>query len=221
MSETRRRESGPRWRLPLPKALDRLLNGDKPQDGDNLGLWLDKLVRVDENENAWDLRAKSRIVELEHLFCQDLGAPRHWQSPAAEAALTRMEVVCKDVYGSAGYETFVVEVKGRLLIDYGRPSALETSLSLHPVLGCPRIPGSALKGLLRSWLRQRHRNDSTELRALLGAPDAGIDRPDVMQQRGRLVLHDALPECGQFQLAVDVLTPHASEYYSGEKPPAD
>lgn len=221
MNKPRRGESGPRLRLPLPDVLDKLLGGEHPQDGDNLGLWLDKLVRVEKGDH-WGLRAEARVTELERLFCphDHLDEPRPWRSGAAAAALERMQAACEGVYGVA-HRAVTVEVQGRLLVDYGRPSALETSLSLHPVLGCPRIPGSALKGLLRAWLREQHRHEPTELRVLLGAPDAGVDGPDVAQQRGRLVLHDALPERGQFQLAVDVLTPHAGEYYLGDQPPAD
>jgi CRISPR type III-B/RAMP module RAMP protein Cmr6 len=208
-------------RLPLPNAINDLLGEQRPRDGDNLGLWLDKLVRVDAAHD-WELRADARVLELERLFCpNDLGNTRPWRSPATTAAVERMGMACKSIYGAAGFRAFTVEVQGRLLVDYGRPSALETSLSLDPVLGCPRIPGSALKGLLRAWLREQHRDDPSELRALLGAPDAAVDGRDVPQQRGRLVLHDALPEGGQFQLAVDVLTPHMGKYYQGEQPPAD
>lgn len=207
-------------RLPLPDELHKLFEGSKPRDGDNLGLWLDKLVRVDPCDQ-WGLKAEARVNELERLFCPlDLGAARPWRSAAAGEAVQRMQASCLDIYGPA-HRSFSLAVQGRLLVDYGRPAALETSLSLHPVLGCPRIPGSALKGLLRAWLRETYRRDPGELRSLLGAPDAGIDGKDVAQQRGRLVLHDALPEGGQFQLAVDVLTPHVGEYYRGDEPPAD
>ncbi len=223
MSRPRRRDQTPKLRLPLPQKLRAVLEGERPRDGDNLGLWLDKLVRVDEHD-GWGLRADSRVVELERLFCPyDLGAPRPWRSPATAEAVQRMRSACQGIYGPDALRTFTMEVHGRLLVDYGRPSALETSLSLHPVLGCPRIPGSALKGLLRAWLREQYRDDPTELRTLLGAPDAGVDAEGVEHQRGRLVLHDALPEDGQFQLAVDVLTPHAGKYYVGDdpEPPAD
>lgn len=221
MSASRRGPKPVRLRLPLPSDMCQALEDSRPDDGDNLGLWLDKLVRVDENDD-WDLRKDPRVEELERLFCpSNGGSPRPWRSPAAAAAVERMGEACDRIYGRTGYRSFTVAVRGRLLVDYGRASALETSLSLHPVLGCPRIPGSALKGLLRGWLREDARFDAEEQRSLLGAPDAGVDGQEVEHRRGRLVIHDALPVDGKFQLAVDVLTPHAGKYYRGEEPPAD
>jgi len=199
----------------LPEALRHLLEGQRPDDGDNLGLWLDKLVRVDDE--TWKLEADARERELDRLFCpRERNVPRAWQSDAARHAVTRLREACADVHGEA-HRSFVVEVHGRLLVDYGRVSSLESSVSLHPVLGCPRIPGSALKGLLYSWLRDR---SELSMHELFGEPKEGKDGK-VTFRRGRLVLYDALPEEGRFQLAMDVLTPHAGKYYLGNESPAD
>src|SRR5690606_8985060 len=92
----RRREG--QLRLPLPEALRHLLEGQRPDDGDNLGLWLDKLVRVDDE--TWKLEADARERELDRLFCpRERNVPRAWQSDAARHAVTRLREACADVHG--------------------------------------------------------------------------------------------------------------------------
>lgn len=221
-----------RFELPLPRDMQPLVGRDAtPQDGDNLGLWLDKFVRRcrddRKQENDWALKADARVEELERLFCPvRLGTPRPWRSAATAEALARLEHSCKEVYDNR-WVSLVFNVRGRLLVDYGRSSAVETSLSFHHLLGCPRIPGSALKGALRQRLREALGDDPRRLADLLGAPDAALEDTDE-RLRGRLVIHDALPVDGVFKLAVDVLTPHARDYYEGKTtkdgvpiPPAD
>lgn len=210
------RGHGPALEIPLPKKLRELIGGDaaKPLPNDNLGLWLDKFVRRDSAKN-WTLKAEARVDELERLFCpHSLGDPLPWRADAAQEAIARLEASCAALYGEGRYRSMAFRVRGRLLVDYGRSSATEISVSMHPVLGCPRIPGSALKGVLRGFLRREWGADSPRLRELLG-PEPSQNAEEHEGQRGRLVIHDALPDV-DFQLAVDVLTPHARDYYEGK-----
>lgn len=203
----------PALMLPLPRTLGELLDDGtpaRPEPDDNLGLWLDKFVR--RKSGDWKLAAEARVEEFERL----LRGAKAWPAVAAGETLARLEAACPEVYGAGRYWTGVFRVEGRLLVDYGRASATEASVSMHPVLGCPRIPGSALKGALREGLRREWKNEPARMRELLGN-EPGDDEA----RRGRLVLHDALPE-HEFRLAVDVLTAHARGYYEGTRaPPAD
>ncbi|MBK8230638.1 MAG: type III-B CRISPR module RAMP protein Cmr6 [Candidatus Eisenbacteria bacterium] len=206
---------------PLPQGIRGVLDRQmRPKNGDNLGLWLDKYLPLDQE--SYTLKGPQRDRILSDIFvARDLGKPAPWRSDAARDALARQHESCKLLYGDECHRTFKLELKGRLILDYARVSTIESSLSFHATLGVPRIPGSAFKGLLRAALR--HRLPSIELADLLGAPD--LEDPSTAQQhaRGRLVLHDALPEAGAFQLDLDVLTPHYREYYEGDGkvPPAD
>jgi len=50
-----------------------------------------------------------------------------------------------------GASCFKAEAQSRVIIGLGSKGALETGLTLHPVTGLPTIPGTALKGLCRSY----------------------------------------------------------------------
>ncbi len=97
----------------------------------------------------------------------------------------------------------VVELRGRMLIGHGNPSATEVGLTVHHTWGVPVIPGAALKGLLahrfdilygpegdeddlqdaqrNAWRGVRWAGDSiargpgAHYRALFGSPDAQQD----------------------------------------------
>lgn len=214
-----------RLRLPLANELDALLGGDeiRPKDGDNVGLWLDKYLRVRDRDRdgrwVWSLEKEERVDELRQRVCREsLGGSQAQRSPAAATAALRMRESAKALYGE-NHRVCSAQVRGRLLVDYGRASAHELSVSAHHVFGCPRIPGSALKGLTRAWITQEHPS-AFDIDALFGTGPAA-DEEESCARRGRLVFHDALPDAGEFKLAVDVLTPHYGEYYRGNAPPAE
>ena len=218
---TRDRASVASYVQPLPKGIRQHIDRQpRPRDGDNLGLWLDKYLPLDPEK--LDLKAEERVRLLGDLFvARKLGRPVPWRSPATAEAIARMRQSCGLLYGEGGYRELRASVRGRLLIDYARLSTIESSLSFHATLGVPRIPGSALKGLLRAALR--HQVSAALLEELFGAPDLEEQGARGEHRRGRLVLHDALPD-GAFQLDLDVLTPHFGDYYSdstGRTPPAD
>lgn len=116
------------------------------------------------------------------------------------------------------------KIENRLIVGLGAESALEAGLRLHYTYGTPLIPGSALKGLAshycaRVWGKATagFRKDGECYRQLFGATD----------DAGFVTFHDAwitpgslVPESG---LALDVMTPHHSKYYTGggDAPPSD
>lgn len=220
--EGRRRDDKPNWEhmaLPLPgKTAERL--GRRPGRDDNVGLWLDKFVYRKLRDAAepgrssadddWSLTAAARNFALSQ-FCTARTA-----ASGAQALARRREALCAD---DAPALEFEATVNGRLLVDYGRANAVETTISFHPVWGVPRIPGSALKGLCRAALErgqfaeEEQDIQEADLVAILGDERAA----------GQVVFHDALPADGAFELALDVLTPHHGSYYGseGKDPPGD
>ncbi len=208
---------------PLPRGILACLERQpRPRDGDNFGLWLDKYLPLDPVN--YELKKERRDTVLRGYFtARDLGRPRSWRSTATCEYLARQSETCKLLYRAGHYLEFTATLNGRLIIDFARLSTLESGLSWHATLGVPRIPGSALKGLLRAALRPEIPAD--QLRELFGAPDLEQSKSKSKSKskssqtehtRGRLVLHDALPEDGEFQLGLDVLTPHFSDYYGGK-----
>lgn len=171
------------------------------------GLWLDKYITSTAKD---DNDAKRTLAEQ----VARTDAPKDYE-------------VYQNRYRQAlahrGAEIRERETLGRLVVGLGGESVLETHLTLHRTYGVPYIPGSAIKGLLSrfaatrlegaAWARDLdpknfHRGEAQK--ALFGTTE----------EAGLLVFFDAVPIT--YQLHPDVMTPHHSNYYSGENvPPAD
>jgi CRISPR-associated protein Cmr6 len=98
-------------------------------------------------------------------------------------------------------------VKGRMAVGLGAKGVLEVGLRLSHSYGVPVIPASAVKGALRGALE-----DAALISFLFGSED----------RMGFVGFQDAwwVPE-SKAPLAVDVMTVHHPEYYSGKGPPSD
>lgn len=95
-------------------------------------------------------------------------------------------------------------------------------VAMHHIYGIPYIPASAIKGALRNcWITEKFEGneqralENREFQELLGAAEG-----EGPVKEGKLVFFDTFPQ--KFTLAVDVQTPHFSEYYNaGKFPPTD
>ena len=97
----------------------------------------------------------------------------------------------------------------------GRSSPVENGFNWHHSLGVPYLPGSSVKGMLRSWY-ETWGGSADDAKALFGPrPGKGVDLT-----AGRLIVLDALP-VPEVKLVRDVMTPHYGPYYAGgDNPPA-
>ena len=125
----------------------------------------------------------------------------------------------------------------RMIVGLGNESIYETSMTLHHVYGIPYIPGSAVKGVVRSYIITElfGKNDTEELnlekaeiRALktkwfcdiFGCPENSFYKKSM---KGRIIFFDSLPS-SQPKIKIDIMNPHYAPYYSdssGKTPPAD
>lgn len=110
--------------------------------------------------------------------------------------------------------TFKAKTEGRLIAGTGRSHPIEVGFAWHHTLGVPYIPGSDLKGIVKTWaeewLGENDEQKKKRIRDILGAQD----------NAGAVVFLDALPT-KPVTLKADVMTPHYGEYYRGETPPGD
>lgn len=165
------------------------------------GLWLDKFLGEDDNDN----KARPRLVR-ESASLPEPGPYRAYHQ-AWRAALE-----------TTGATVAEATVDGRLAVSLGAESVLETSIALHRTYGVPIIPGSALKGLASSYADRFQtgegwRKGGAHHRTVFGDTDSA----------GHITFHDALPLPGKWKLQPDVLTVHHQDYYNkgGSAPPAD
>jgi len=117
-----------------------------------------------------------------------------------------------------------IKTDWRLVVGLGGGSVYETSMTLHHIYGIPYIPGSAVKGVTRSWIIGEVFNNSEE--------DA-LNNPSFItifgnqKHKGKVIFLDAFPIQAP-EIKPDVMNPHFGDYYSGKKdknnnliPPAD
>lgn len=194
--------SPPREALPLPRSTAALL-ARGPREGDHLGLWLDRFLPRDAQDGSF--KGDRRVAQLQRYA-------RPWTAPAAALALARRAEGFA-VFGPGGTPTgggppllrMKARLLGKLLIDHGRASATEMSVSFHPIWGAPRISGSALKGVAAAEAESQ--GLAPELRERLFGSQALC---------GAVCFTDAVPEDGRFALALDTLTPHMGPWYRKE-----
>jgi CRISPR-associated protein Cmr6 len=164
------------------------------------------------NERTWELakQAKERqgVRTFQGEAARLIGAHKaRWEALLAS---------CRQ----CGYEvkSFSMRTDGRVTVGLGAESVLETSIRLHRVYGFPIIPGSALKGLARSYAELvEDRDESDETFAAV----FGKSPPDA--RAGQVIFFDAIPaNPANLKLELDVMNPHYSQYYQGgTTPPAD
>lgn len=166
----------------------------------NAGLWLDKFIREQAEEDRDSRRDLVREV------C-DIPVP---------AVYSMWFERWQRALQGYGAECRVAEVAGRMVVGLGRDSVLETSVALHHTYGVPYVPGSALKGLAASFARQhlgeQWQPGTQAYKTLFGDSETA----------GYVVFFDALPLPDRGLLHPDVITVHHQDYYrGGSVPPAD
>lgn len=130
----------------------------------------------------------------------------------------------------------------RFVIGLGNESVYDTGITLHHVYGIPYIPGSAVKGIIRSAIIQelfleeakiRHQKDSSKkvsqwadilaMQHPLFTYIFGADVETFTEKeawKGHVVFGDAFP-VESVTVKQDIMNPHYAPYYGDNKPPAD
>ena len=108
------------------------------------------------------------------------------------------------------------DVDWRMVIGLGGEHVQETSMTLDHVYGIPYIPGSAFKGVVRSWVIQENFNDEEH-----AMQDANFLKVFGSQKSaGKVQFLPAYP-IDNVLLSLDIMNPHFPEYYTGSKLPTD
>ncbi len=113
----------------------------------------------------------------------------------------------------------------KLIIGHGGNHAHDFPLlCLHPVYGVPYIPGSAVKGVLRSaWIHERFQGEEENALADTDFVNLfGKGMENDTGKKGSLVFLDAYP-MESYTVGWDFQTPHYSQYYrnKGKEQPTD
>ena len=137
----------------------------------------------------------------------------------AEQHLHRQVVSAQlGVIASFRYNHCITAALGsRMVLGLGGGGAIETGIILHHTYGFPYIPGSSLKGCLRSYiirdLFRKNEDDAIE-------NDDFIKVFGTQEGSGKVFFLDAYPaNCRKLEL--DIMNPHYPEYYQCKTGPTD
>lgn len=164
------------------------------------GLWFDKFC--DQWGDAWMMLGEQKLKWIKMVAGGQVGT----QDQIDESALRLMRLAKR-----RGGRCEVFTTESRFVTGLGRSHPIENGFVWHPTLGTPFLPGSSVKGMVRTWakLDVDPRPDPQMQTRLLG--EAG--------KAGAVCFLDAVP-VAPVQLEADVMTPH----YTGwdeENPPGD
>lgn len=169
--------------------------------GGNLGLWHDKFYEHwDGKSPKWTHASNGKLEWIKSVgkYAQD-GV----HIMKTDMLLTdHIERVLRLMHKLGG-GFWVYRTNGRFVTGLGRAHPIENGFAWHHTLGVPYLPGSSLKGLMRSWAGK----ENGEL--------FGSNRG-----KGNLVFFDVLP-LTMPKISAAVMTPHYGSYYQHLEVPGD
>jgi CRISPR-associated protein Cmr6 len=194
--------------LPLPQRLGELLPLSSPG---NRSLLFDK--GMDRYDALWKIGAREKGDFLRD-FAIEFG--KHGGEPFNSFLARRVAAL--------GVEPIPLFTQTRLVVGLGLPSPIETGFLFDRLTGCPYLPGSSVKGLLRATARLVQQG---ELAGDKDFWDENLERifgpeisPGSTPRTGEAIFYDAFPTRWPI-LEVDVLTPHYGKYYREDVAPGD
>ncbi|MDE0012126.1 MAG: type III-B CRISPR module RAMP protein Cmr6 [Candidatus Poribacteria bacterium] len=135
-------------------------------------------------------------------------------------------------YLAGDYQVFCgfYEVDWRLVVGLGSEHVQETNMMFDHVYGIPYLPGSAFKGVVRSWVIQEDFGNDERL----AMRDIGHGDPADLREKksnffavlgsqksvGKVKFLSAYPT-DNVTLSVDIMNPHFPGYYTGSQLPTD
>jgi len=180
---------------PLPK--DRYA---ERTNGRNAGLIFNKFV------DEWPAEALNGIGDRKKDWLEKFSGPGVNTAKYAK----RIKNLVENTQGAV--ENFTTT--GPFTTGMGLPHGVENGFLWHHTLGCPYLPASSIKGMVRAWV-EHWQGDSTRAGELFGRDST--DNPTV----GRVIIHDAIPT-KTVELYTEIITPHAGDWrLNGQTPPSD
>lgn len=174
----------------------------------NAGLWFDKFCdRWRVNRTTWSMSADDtgnnpKLEWIRRLARDPVGQ----QAQLAEASRRLVQLVVR-----RGGQVAVFKTESRFATGLGRSHPVENGFAFHPTLGAPYLPGSSIKGMVRSWAREQV--EPNPGRGVVARLFGGSG------QAGGVCFLDAVP-VASVQVEADVMTPHYAGWSEGD-PPGD
>ena len=172
------------------------------------GLWFDKFCnKWLVTDNSWTMSSQGSRSNPKLDWIQTVtDCPIGTREQLDESALR----LARLIHRRSG-RTAIFTTEARFATGLGRSHPVENGFAWHPTLGTPYLPGSSVKGLVRSWAKMdaEPRPDRKTRERLLG----------VREKAGGICFLDAVPIM-PVRLEADVMTPHYAGW-SERDPPGD
>lgn len=200
--------------VPLYKdqAVQNLLN--RPPSA-HAGLWYEKFCnRWDREKGYWKLEKQK--VDWIHTITKQFEGKTGDKKKIAEAVLRFTKLVDQ---GKSGHLLYV-KTASRFVTGMGHSNPVENGFTWHHLLGTAYLPGSSIKGMVRSWVREWEKIDSDKQELITRI--FGPAESSYKQSVGTVIFFDALPVT-PIQCDAEIMTVHYSEYYKNPTthPPRD
>jgi len=176
----------------------------------NAGLWYDKFCNVWQRQgNSWSLNENGKNKWINGLSDQKVGSKN-----LLEPAMNRLVSMVLAVNGQI--RCFVTD--WRFVTGLGREHPVENGFAWHHLLGVPYLPGSSVKGMVRSWAENWSETEPAVVSRIFGPQGTAK-----VKNAGSVIFFDALPP-ELVLVQADIMTPHYAPYYlsqEGPQPPGD
>ncbi|MGI6365390.1 MAG: type III-B CRISPR module RAMP protein Cmr6 [Bacillota bacterium] len=174
-------------------------------------LWKNTGLLFDKFCNVWTQKGEKWSIGNEKVKWLSNFAGTAGEANIIKSMVSRVQLLVEELGG----KIIFARSTERFITGTGNTNPMENGFTFHPILGTPYLPGSSLKGLVRSWMLSNLLDGKQLIEDVFGTSTADSDG-----RAGNIIFFDALP-VRPVHLAVDVMTPHYPEYYQNQKPPGD
>lgn len=185
----------------------------------NTGLWYNKFFG-NWNKEDWKLENNSKLNWIKAVVGERNG--KNQKTGDTKLLIDyRNRINC--LVHALGGNARVFSTNWHLATGLGLSHPIENGMTWHHTLGVPYLPGSSLKGIIRTWAEQWADIQPSEINRIFGPYHNQNDKKAnrVEEAVGTVIFFDALP-LEPVELAADIMTPHYQEYYSqNNKIPGD
>ena len=169
--------------------------------GCHLGLWFERFFNQYDDHFEVGKTGKSNFIKGLAGGCGN--------AQSLQQAYLRQSALVK----ACGGQTITLQADWHFATGLGNPHPVENGFLFHPTLAAPYLPGSSVKGLLRSWLEQNLSDEAGLLfQRLFGSEDKDPTKCQQDFQSGEVIFFDALPVLPA-RLVLDTMTPHMGKWY--------
>jgi len=173
------------------------------------GLWFERFFNGFNDKSNWailDENAKKNMIEGV--------SGSSGSQPQLEQFQNRQLALIDQLNG----QSQCFKTDWHFITGMGNPHPVENGFSWHTTLSVPYLMGSAVKGLVRSWVEMNEDELSEEKKyKRLQKWFGSVEKDSDSEQVGAFIFFDAIPEKPP-QLICDIMTPHMGKWYeSGGK----